>query len=121
MHGAAIRIPRLPKRPLLDVRFGFALMRDRRVAVRLKLLAILIGLAVTALVEFLEIPIEGVLSALLPLLGFVGDIVVDGAEAVAGPLILAGLLLPFLAPRDVVEQIRAERSGNVPKTPIIDI
>jgi len=43
----------------------------------------------------LEIPVEGLLSILMPILGAMGDVVVDGAELVAGPLLLAGLLLPF--------------------------
>jgi len=107
-------------RPLLDVRLGFTLMRDRRVPLRAKLLAILIGLAVTALVEFLELPVEGVLSMLVPVLGAVGDVVVDGAEAIAGPLLLATTLLPFLAPRRIVDQIHSERAPS-PGTPIIDI
>ena len=123
MIGATIRIPRLLQRPLLDVRLGFALMRDRRVPLRAKLLAILLGLAVTGLVEFLELPVEGILSMLLPILGGVGDVVVDGAEMIAGPLLLAAMFLPLLAPRDLVEQIRSERSASTPapKAPIIDV
>ncbi len=119
----AIRIPRLMRKPFLDVRLGFALMRDRRVPLRTKLLAVLIGLAVTGLVEFLELPVEGILSVLLPILGGVGDFVLDGAEMIAGPLLLANVLLPFLAPHAVVELVRSERSGSTgaPKSPIIDI
>ena len=121
MIGTAIRLPRFFRRPLLDVRLGFALMRDRRIPLRTKALAVLIGLGVTAVVEFLEIPVEGVLAALLPIVGVAGDIVVDGAEMIAGPLLLANVLLPFLAPRDIVEQIRSERSSGSSKSPIIDI
>jgi hypothetical protein len=121
MSVAAIRLLRLGRRPLLDMRLGFALMRDRRVPLRTKLLAVLIGLAVTGLVEFLEIPFESILAALLPILGLAGDVVVDGAEIVAGPLLLANALLPFLAPREVVEHIRFERSTGNLKAPIIDI
>jgi len=120
MIGTAIRLPRFLRRPLMDVRLGFALMRDGRVPLRTKALALLIGLAVTGLVEFFELPVEGVLSVLLPILGAAGDVVLDGAEMIAGPLLLANVLLPFLAPRDVVEQIRSERTGAV-KSPIIDI
>jgi hypothetical protein len=32
----------------------------------------------------------------------------DGAEAVLGPLLIATLILPHLAPVDLVRQIRAE-------------
>ena len=117
-----IRLPRLLRKPFLDVRLGFALMRDRRVPLRCKLTAVLIGLAVTGIVEFLEIPMEGVLSMLLPVLGAIGDIVVDGAEIIAGPLLLANVLLPFVAPRGIVDLVRAERSGSTAgaKGPIID-
>jgi len=117
----AIPIPRFIRKPLLDVRLGFALMRDRRVPLRSKLLAFLLGLGVTGIVEFLEIPVEGILAALLPILGAAGDFVVDGAEIIAGPLLLANVLLPFLAPRHIVEQIRSERTAGTPKSPIIDI
>jgi hypothetical protein len=117
------RIPRLLGKPLLDLGLGFALMRDRRVALRVKLLAVLAGLGITGVVEFLEIPVEGVLTMLLPVLGALGDVVLDGAEAVAGPLLLANVLLPFLAPKAIVEQVRSERAGfsGKAKGPIIDI
>lgn len=115
-----LHIPGLRK-PLLDMRLGFALMRDRRVPLRSKLVAFLIGLAITGMVEFLELPVEGILSMLLPVLGAAGDIVIDGAETIAGPLILANLLLPFVAPRDLVERIRSERSTGAPKSPVVDV
>ncbi|HLV80426.1 MAG TPA: hypothetical protein VKT32_09090 [Chthonomonadaceae bacterium] len=95
---------------LLDVRFGFALFRDRRVPLGLKLLAILLGGALTALLVSLEIPLEGLLTLLLPFLTL-PDVVVDGLETVVGPFVLGALLLPFLAPRPLVDRIRAERAG----------
>jgi hypothetical protein len=94
---------------MLDVKFGFALMRDHRIPLRSKAAALVLGLAITALVELLELPVEGLLSMLLPILGIAGDVVIDGAELIAGPLLLAALL-PFLAPRDIITQIRAERA-----------
>jgi hypothetical protein len=117
----AIRLPRLFQRPLLDIKLGFALMRDGRVPLRSKAFAVLLGLAITGMVEFLELPVEGILSMLLPILGAVGDVVVDGAELLAGPLLLAGALLPFVAPRHIVTQIRSERATGAPKSPIIDV
>jgi len=48
-------------------------------------------------------------------------VVVDGAELLAGPLLLAGALLPFVAPRHIVTQIRSERATGAPKSPIIDV
>ena len=108
---------------LLDLKLGFALMRDRRVPLHKKALAILIAIALTGLLEILELPVEGLLAMLLSIVGVVGDVVIDGIEAIAGPLMISALLLPFLAPPGVVDQIRGERSGsgNAPKPPIIDI
>jgi hypothetical protein len=117
----AIHLPRLLQRPLLDMKLGFALMRDRRVPLRSKLVAALLGIAITGIVEFLEIPVEGILFTLLPILGAAGDIMVDGAELIAGPLLLANVLLPFVAPRDIVAQIRSERATGAAKSPIIDV
>ncbi|HEX4086642.1 MAG TPA: hypothetical protein VHY22_17145 [Chthoniobacteraceae bacterium] len=115
-----LRIPH-PARKFIDMKLGFALMRDRRVPLRSKLSAVLAGLLVTGLVEFLELPVEGVLSLILPIIGLGGDMVIDGAELVAGPLLLAHLLLPWIAPRAIVERIRAERNGEAPKGRVIDI
>lgn len=100
---------------LLDIRFGFALLRDRRVPLGVKLLALILGGALTALLVSMEIPLEGLLTLLLPFLAL-PDFIVDGMETVLGPFVLCALLLPFLAPRPLVDQIRAERSGIVPGT-----
>jgi hypothetical protein len=116
----AIRLPRLFQHPMLDVKLGLALMRDHRVPWRAKLAALLLGVGITGLVEVLELPVEGLLSMLLPILGAAGDLALDGAELVAGPILLASLLLPFVAPREVVARIRAERAGGG-KSPIIDV
>jgi hypothetical protein len=118
-----IRIPRFIQHSLLDVKLGFALMRDRRVPWRSKLAAILMGLLITGVVEGLEIPIEGVLSMLLPLLGAAGDMVLDGVEMIAGPILISAALLPFMAPRDVVAKVRSERAAapGAAKSPIIDV
>jgi hypothetical protein len=56
----------------------------------------------------LQLPLEGVFAALLPFVGAAGDLTLDGAEAVIGPILIATLLLPHLAPADLVRQIRAE-------------
>jgi len=119
--SSTIRLSRFFQRPLMDVKLGFALMLDRRVPLRSKLVAILLGLAATGLVEFLEIPVESIIAALVPILGIAGDVVIDGAELIAGPLLLANALLPFIAPRTIVERIRAERATGAPKSPIVDI
>ncbi len=93
-HGAA-------KRSGLNLRLGFKLLRDRRVSVGHKMLALAIGLGVTAGLIVLEIPLEGVLGALVPFLGLAVDTAVDGLEFVLLPLIVGALSLPFLVPRDL--------------------
>ena len=61
-----------------------------------------------ALEEVLELPLEGVLAAILPLIGITGDVALDGVEAVVGPVIIATILLPYLVPPPLVQQIQAE-------------
>ena len=92
----------------MNMTLGYALLRDRRVPVRTKLVALGIGAAGVGAIELLQLPVEGVVAALLPLIGAAGDLVLDGAEAVIGPVLIATLLLPHLAPADIVQQIRAE-------------
>jgi hypothetical protein len=118
----AFRLPRFLDKSLLDMKLGFALMCDRRVPLRFKAFAVVLGLAITGLVEFLELPVEGILAALVPILGIAGDVVLDGAETVAGPLLLANALLPFLAPREIVERVRSERAtAKKPDSPVVDV
>jgi hypothetical protein len=118
----AFRLPRLFQNRLVDLKLGFALLRDRRVPLRTKLFALLIGYAITGVVEVLEIPVEGVLAALAPILGLAGDVVTDGAEAIIGPVVIGAALLPRLAPRDIVETIRSERARKARgEPPIIDV
>jgi hypothetical protein len=90
---------------------GYALLRDRRVSLRPKLMALGAGLAAVTVIEFLQIPLESVFAFLLPVAGAAGDIALDGAEAVVGPVLIAMLLMPHLAPADIVQQLRAERGG----------
>jgi len=75
----------------MNIRLGYRLLRDHRVPIRTKLIAL-----------------EAVLAAILPLIGITGDIAFDGAEAVVGPVIIATMLLPYLVPEPLVRQIRAE-------------
>jgi hypothetical protein len=92
----------------MNITLGYALLRDRRVPIRTKLIALGIGAAGVGAIELLQIPIEGVVAALLPFIGAAGDLALDGAEAVVGPFVIATLLLPYLAPPDLVRQVRAE-------------
>ena len=92
----------------MNMTLGYALLRDRRVPIRAKLIALGIGAAGVGAIELLQLPVEGVVAALLPLMGAAADLALDGAEAVIGPVLIATLLLPHLAPADLVQQIRAE-------------
>jgi hypothetical protein len=47
--------------------------------------------------------------------GAAGDIVIDGAEVVIIPVLVATVLMPYLAPSAIVRQLRAERAANVPQ------
>jgi hypothetical protein len=87
---------------------GYTLLRDRRVPIRTKLIALGIGAAGVGAIELLQLPVEGVVAALLPFVGAAGDLALDGAEAIIGPLLIATLILPHLAPADLVRQVRAE-------------
>jgi hypothetical protein len=90
---------------------GYALLRDHRVPIRTKLIALGIGAAGVGAIELLQLPIEGLVAALLPFVGAAGDLALDGAEAIVGPVVIATLLLPYLVPADLVRQIRAETEG----------
>ncbi len=93
-----------------DLKFGFALLKDRRVPVGVKLLALALGVAATAIINALELPLEALIAVLLPGVGLAVDAVLNGAEFIAGPLLASALVVPFVAPKPLVEQIRAERS-----------
>jgi hypothetical protein len=95
----------------MNMTLGYALLRDRRVPVRTKLIALGIGAAGVGAIELLQLPVEGVFAALLPFIGAAGDLTLDGAEAIIGPLLIATLLLPHLAPAELVRQVRAETEG----------
>jgi hypothetical protein len=94
--------------PAMNMPLGYALLRDRRVPIRTKLIALGIGAATVGAIELLQLPIEGVVAMLLPFIGAAGDLALDGAEAVIGPVLIATLLLPYLASPDLVRQVRTE-------------
>ena len=97
----------------LDPKFGLKLLRDGRIPVKSKIAAFGLGLAAAFVLEILELPIQTVLAILLPIVGLAADFAIDGVELLAGPLLVATLTLPYLAPRDLVAQIRAEGEGHV--------
>jgi len=55
---------------VLDLKFGYALLMDRRVPVYSKITAIGIGIAGIAILGFLELPVEEIIAA-IPVLGTV--------------------------------------------------
>jgi hypothetical protein len=65
------------------------------------------------MLEVLELPLEAVLAAILPLVGITGDIALGGAEAVFGPVLIATILLPYMVAPPLVQQIRAEGARGV--------
>jgi hypothetical protein len=93
----------------MDIQLGYTLLRDHRVPGTSKMAALAIGAAVVGFIELLQIPLESVFALILPIIGLAGDIVFDGAEAVIGTVFIATILMPYLAPASLVQQIRAER------------
>src|ERR1700751_512746 len=91
----------------MNIRLGYRLLRDHRVPIRTKLMALGIGAACIGALELLQLPLEAVLAAILPLIGITGDIAFDdGSRRRAGGI--ATMLLPYLVPPPLVRQIRAE-------------
>ena len=101
--------------PLLDFGLGFALLKDRRVPLRSKGTAVLLGCVATAALIALELPVEALIALLFNVPGLGLDFAIDGLEAVAGPLLFGALLIPRLAPRGIVDRLRAERYGLPPQ------
>jgi hypothetical protein len=106
-----------------DLKLGYALLRDRRVRFRSKAAAFALGLGALVLVAALELPVEGIIAAVVPFVGLGGDLLLDGVEVLVGPLLVACLVLPYLAPSNVVAQIRSERAGaeSSAEGPVIDV
>jgi hypothetical protein len=97
----------------MNAPLGYALLRDRRVSFRAKCVALGAGLAVMGIIQLLQIPFESVLAFVLPGVGAAGDVAVDGVEAVVLPVLVATLLMPFLAPQSIVQAVRAEHATRV--------
>ena len=97
----------------LDVKLGFAMLKDRRVPLRSKLLALGVGAGLIALLIGLEVPLEGVLAVVLPVIGPAADLLTNSLEAVIGTVGFASMLLPHVAPKRLAQQIHNERDGIV--------
>src|SRR5689334_13584892 len=68
--------------PMLDIGLGFSLLKDRRVPLRSKGMAQLLGGVATAALIALELPVEALVALLMNLPGVGLDFVIDGLEAV---------------------------------------
>src|SRR5580658_9467556 len=101
-------VPVTTPRKAFDFKLGYHLLRDARVGLHYKIGAFAIGFAVFGILGLIEFPVEEIV-AVIPFLGLLSDLALDGLEAVYVPLLLACLMLPYLAPSAVVEQIRRER------------
>ncbi len=98
---------------LVSVPLGIRLLRDRRVALRPKLLSIAIGCLLVAGLLAVEFPVESIVATFL--IGIPIDAAVDGLEIAVAPVIFTALALPWVAPRALVLAIRDEhRSGKLP-------
>jgi len=90
----------------LDLKLGFALLRDKRVTLLTKLAALATGVTLTAILFALEFPIEAIVGALLPFLGVALDFAVDGIEFLILPLLLGAVVIRWMAPKAIVESLR---------------
>ena len=88
----------------VDIRLGFALLRDRRCALAKKALALLLGVVGMCLIQVLEIPLELLTVIFGSPIGLE-----DGIEAIVLPILLACAMLPYLENKELVTQIRNER------------
>lgn len=106
LHKAMARSPR--NNPL-DVKFGISLLRDRRIPLSSKLIAFGMGAGILAILLAVEVPLEAIVTFLAPILMPL-DFALDGFELIALPLLLMALLIAYVAPRQIVDQIRDERT-----------
>ena len=74
------------------------MLRDQNIPVGAKGVALGLGVALTALLVSLEVPLETLIGFVLPIVGIAGDVLIDGAEMIIGPLLFASLILPFVVP-----------------------
>jgi hypothetical protein len=98
----------------IDAKLGIALFRDRRVPVPAKMAAIALGFVLMTVLNALQLPLDAVIAFLLPFVGLGVELMWNGAETLIGTLLFSALALPFVAPKGIVERIRAERAGPIP-------
>ncbi len=98
---------------MMDIKLGFAMLKDRRVPFRPKLLSLGIAAGVMGLLIAVEFPLEWFLSIVLPVIGVAISAMTDGLETILGTLGVAALILPHIAPKALTLQMRNERAGIV--------
>ncbi|MEA2552160.1 MAG: hypothetical protein QOJ65_336 [Fimbriimonadaceae bacterium] len=81
---------------VLDSRSGLDLFRDPRVPVSAKVAAVVLGIAITLLLQVIEAPIELLLVVLLPGFGLGLDLLLNGLEILMLPIVISCLILPRL-------------------------
>lgn len=94
----------------LDALSGFALLRDRRVALACKVKALCLGGAVVAGL----VAIAALVATMQHVPGRGLNLLADGAAILSGAFLFGALLLMRLAPRDVVSRVRCERYRIIP-------
>lgn len=98
--------------PMLDIKLGGRLLRDGRVPVRFKVQSLGIGLMALLALEFFELPLQAAMMFLLPFVGLAADLMMDGVEVVAVPLLVASVVLPHLLPRGFLESLEGQDSAG---------
>ena len=82
--GGTCEAERLTRPKAMNIRLGYRLLRDHRVPIRTKLMALGIGAACIGALELLQLPLEAVLAGILPLIGITGDIAFDERKPSSG-------------------------------------
>jgi hypothetical protein len=77
----------------MNIRLGYRLLRDHRMPIRTKLMALGIGAACIGALELLQLPLEAVLAGIPPLIGITGDTHLTERKPSSGPVIIATMLL----------------------------
>jgi len=101
----------LEKGGAFDLKLGMALLKDGRVPTGAKMLALALGFAGVAVFDAFQLPLEALLAFALPVLGLGINLVSDGMEYTLGAFLLGSVLLPHVAPKQLVARLRAERDG----------
>ena len=105
----------------LDIKLGTALMRDGRLPWRYRFGALSIGALVAFLLDLVELPLGTIFAMILPIIGVPLDLALLGLEDVAVVPIVTILMLPFIAPKWLVETVQRERLGGALSPVIIDV